>query len=93
MNRLRRSGHRHPYAWIVGVLWVLPWLLMVTGYLVLPDDDWEYGCGSFGCGWPSNIAYPLFVFWAWLYLLVPSGLLAVMVVFVWRHRRALGLTE
>lgn len=77
---LSASRRRHPYAWIVGSLWLPPWLLMVIGYFVLPDDDWDYGCGSFGCGWPSNITYPLFAFWIWLYFLVPIGLLLMLVV-------------
>jgi hypothetical protein len=41
---MRTNATARPYLWVLGLLWLLP------------DDDWEYGCGPFGCGWPSNIA-------------------------------------
>ncbi len=85
---LRRTLHRHPYAVIVGVLWLLPVALMVTGYLLLPDDDWGYGCGGVGCGLPSNLGHPMLLFWLWLWFLLPGGLLGLVVVFVRRRLRA-----
>jgi hypothetical protein len=72
---MRTNATARPYLWVLGLLWLLP------------DDDWEYGCGPFGCGWPSNIAYPMLLFWLWLWFLLPAGLLGLVVVFVRRRLR------
>lgn len=86
---LKASLRRHPYRWTVSTLWFLPALLACTGYLVLPDDNWDYGCGSIGCGLPSNItALILGVYW--LFLAVPAGLLVLLTIFLHRQLRRGG---
>jgi hypothetical protein len=79
-----------PYAWALGILWLLPLVLVLMGYLVLPGDVPPGECEGigFGCSTSPEDTLALMVALASPGLLV-LGLVAVGLI-AWMQRRSRG---
>ena len=78
-----------PYAWALGLLWLLPALAVTIGYLVLPKRNPPGQCEGIGFGCTLTPADGV-VFLGMLAAgpLVAAGLVAVAVIAVVQGRRA-----
>ncbi len=72
-----------PHLVALGLLWGLPLLLVVSGYLLLPKDDPQAQCGGlgFGCSLSDADAVVLIGMLASPYL-VAAGIVAVLLIAV-----------
>jgi hypothetical protein len=93
----RRSSQRRtaPYLWMLGVLWLLPILLVILGYLVLDKDVPPGACEGIGFGCQLSPADGLLLV-AVVYgvpVLFPAGLIGVLVIAIVQSRRGRGVTS
>lgn len=82
------SRSARPYLWVLGVLWVLPAVAVVTGYLLLPEDPPHGQCEGIGFGCvpaPNDSFLILGMLAAPLFIL--AGLIAIASMSFIDHRR------
>lgn len=83
------NASARPYLWALGLLWVLPAVVVLVGYLVLPGDVPPGECEGIGFGCTTAPDDTLLLLAA---LAAPgllgAGLIAVGVIAVAQRRRA-----
>ena len=88
MARLRITRRLRPYLWALGILWLLPAVAVLLGYLVLPKHNPSGQCEGigFGCTLTPADTVVLLGMLAAPVLLV-AGLVAVIVISLVQSRR------
>lgn len=81
MTRLRTTRRSRPYLWALGILWLLPAVAVLIGYLVLPKHNPPGQCEGigFGCTLTPADTVVLLAIMAAPVLLV-AGLVAAVVI-------------
>ena len=91
--RYRRLGGMRqlkPYLWTLGILWVLPAVAVLVGYLTLDKDVPPGSCEGigFGCTLSPADGLVLVAMVIGVPVLIPAGIIGVVVVAVVQSRRA-----
>jgi uncharacterized membrane protein YhaH (DUF805 family) len=86
MSRQKRAWA--PYAWVVGIVWVLPAIVLQVLRELLPDHNADGQCEGIGFGCTLTPADSVELLGIFIYpVLVVAGLVAIVVVSVLQARR------